>query len=367
MLPQHSLDTMKIRVTIQDVAEIAGVATSTVSRALSGDRGVGDETRSRIVRIAKEIGYQSSGAARSLRTSRSLTIAMLAPDLENPGNQAQVRAAISAAAARGYAVMVFDYSAGSAGGLSVIDRMRKSDIDGVLLGAVRLKVTAELLDLFGSEMAVEFGGDQEHPPEQGAFIVDGATWLDYETAACTLAGRRLFGMGHKHIAYVDWRDQSRLGRTRLDAFKACARASGLPESSVVLLRAGRKEEAVGLVQHLLANSPAPTALISGNGVMTPYVLEGVHSVNARIPDDLSFIACGDSPWHRAFQPPLSVIRRNSEAEAECMVDRLIARIEGRDVPQMDIQPTEFIDRASIAPAPMAGRVRSGADVPFQGV
>lgn len=351
MPPDHSSVNPRNRATIRNVAEIAGVSISTVSRALTGHRGVGDDTRSRVIGIAKEIGYKPSGAARSLRTSRSLTIAMLAPDLENPGNQAQVRAAISAAAAMGYAVMVFDYSAGSTGGLSVISRMRECDVDGILLGAARLKVTKELLDLLGSEMIVEFAGDQNEPPREGAFIVDTATWLHYETAACTLAGRRLFAMGHKQIAYVDWRDQSLLGRTRLEALRACAMSFGLAESSVTVLRAGKKEEAVGLVQHLLTGSPAPTALISGNGVMTPYVLEGIHSADSRIPEDLSFIACGDSPWHRAFQPPLSVIRRDGEAEAECMVERLIARIEGRKVPERNVQPTEFIDRASIASAP----------------
>lgn len=354
------------RSTIRDVAEIAGVSISTVSRALTGHRGVGDDTRSRVIGIAKEIGYQSSGAARSLRTSRSYTIALLAPDLENPGNQAQVRAAISTAAALGYAVMVFDYSASSNGGLSVINRMRECDVDGILLGAVRLKVTEELLDLLGSEMIVEFGGDQADPPREGAFIVDTATWLHYETAACTLAGRRLFTMGHTQFAYVDWRDQSRLGSTRLQAFRACAVSFGLPESSVTLLRAGKKEDAVGLVQHLLASTPAPTALISGNGVMTPYILEGIHSADTRIPEDLSFIACGDSPWHRAFQPALSVIRRDGEAEADCLVARLIARIEGREVPELNVQPTEFIDRASIAPAPVARPAHSLIDSAFSG-
>ncbi len=301
--------------------------------------------------IARKIGYQPSGAARSLRTSRSLTIAMLAPDLENPGNQAQVRAAISAAAARGYAIMVFDFSAGSAGGLSVINRMRECDVDGVLFGSARLKVSRELLDLIESEMIVEFAGDQDNPPPEGSFLVDGATWLDYDAAACTLAGRRLFGTGHRHIVYVDWYEQSRLGLIRLQAFRTCARSYDLPESSVSVLKVGKKEAAVGLVQHLLASSPAPTAIVSGNGVMTPYVLEGIHSANARIPDDLSFIACGDSPWHRAFQPPLSVIRRDSETEAQFMVERLIARIEGHDVPEFNAQPTEFIDRGSIAQAP----------------
>lgn len=352
----------KNRATIREVAELAGVSISTVSRALTGNRGVGEQTRARVVDIAKTVGYQPSGAARSLRTSRSMTIAMLAPDLENPGNQALVRTAVSVAAARGYSLMVFDYSAGSAGGLSVINRILESDVDGLLVGTVRLKVTRELLDLLNSGMLVESVGDSTRPHTEGAFISDNATWLHFDKAACTHAGRRLFAMGHTQVAFIDWAEQSLLGRVRLQAFRDCATASGLPETSVAIFKAGKKEEAIGLVQHLLVSSPAPTALISGNGVMTPYVLEGVHSANIRVPEDLSFVAFGDSPWHRAFQPSLSVIRRNTEAEAAGLVARLIARIEGYDVPDMEVYPTEFIDRASIAPPPTVNRSPAAKNV-----
>ncbi len=345
--------TPKNRATIREVAEIAGVSISTVSRALTGHRGVGDQTRSRVIEIAKKVGYQASGAARSLRTSRSLTIAMLAPDLENPGNQNEVRSVISTAAARGYSVMVFDYSAGSTGNFSVINRIRESDVDGVILGAARLKFTRELIDLIESGVPVESVGESTTPHVEGTFVVDNATWFHYDKAACTHAARRLFALGHQQVAYIDWRDQSLVGRTRFQAFREAAESHGLPATSVTLLRASKKEEAVGLVQHVLASSPPPTAIISGNGVMTPYILEGIHSAHARIPEDLSFLSFGDSPWHRAFQPSISVIRRPIEAEAAGMVERLLARIEGREIPEFEVQPTEFIDRASIAPPPKA--------------
>lgn len=339
------------RATIREVAELAGVSISTVSRAITGHRGVGDHTRARVIEIAKQVGYKPSSAARALRTSRSMTIAMLAPDLENPGNQSEVRTVISKAAARGYSVMVFDYSAGSTGNFSVINRIRENDVDGILLGAARLKFTRELIDLMKSGVPVESVGEPTADPVEGTFVVDSASWFHYDKAACTHAARRLFTLGHQKVAYIDWGDQSLVGRTRFQAFTECAAAHGLSSTAVTLLKATKKEEAVGLVQHALASSPPPTAIISGNGVMTPYTLEGIHSAHARIPDDLSFLAFGDSPWHRAFQPAISVIRRPIESEATNMVERLLARIEGREVPEFEIQPTEFIDRASIAPPP----------------
>ena len=350
---RSSKKTPKNRVTIREVAEIAGVSISTVSRGLTGHRGVGEQTRSRVISIANKVGYQASGAARSLRTSRSMNLAMLTPDLENPVIQLQMRAAISTAAARGYTVMIFELSAGSGSKRypSVIHRIRESDVDGLLLGAVRLPVTRELLDLLESGMPVESVGDSTKSYDDATFVVDNATWLQYEKAACTHAGRRLFSLGHQRVGIIGWRDESLLGRSRLQAFLECAQTFGLPETSITVLKAGKKEEAIGLVQHLLVGLTAPTALISASGVMTPYVLEGIHSARLRIPEDLSFVAFGDSPWHRGFQPALSVIRRDVEAEITVLVERLIARIEGSVPPELEFSPAEFIDRASIAPPP----------------
>lgn len=339
----------KGRATIVEVAAMAGVSISTVSRALSGHPGVGDQTRARVIDVAGKIGYQRNGAARSLRTARSMTLAMLAPDLENPDHLTQMRTVVNTAATHGYAVMVFDVSAGPIRGASVINRIRQGGVDGVILGAGRLEVTRELLDLLDSPMLVEFGGELADSFSEGTFVDDRAPWLPYERAACTHAGRRLFATGHEQVAYIGWRERSLLGRSRFQAFQECAIAQGLPETAITLATAAQRQEAVGLVQQLLASTPRPTALISGASILTPYVLEGVHSAGATIPEDLSFVAFGDSPWHRAFHPSLSVIRRNLEAEAGGMVERLIARIEGSEVPGFEVQPTEFIDRGSIAP------------------
>lgn len=347
----RSSKTQKSRVSIRDVAEIAGVSISTVSRALTGHRGVSDQTRSRIMSIANDVGYQASAAARSLRTSSSMTLAMLTPDLENPISQAQMRAAVCTAAIHGYSMIVFESSAGANQVLPVIQRIRESDVNGLLLGAVRLPVNQELLDLLDSGMVVESTVDPTRFDDDADFIVDHAAWLQYERAACTHAGRRLFGLGHQHVAYLGWRDQSLLGRSRLQAFVDCAAGAGLPATAIKVLQAGKKEDAFGLVQHVLANAPTPTALISASGLMTPYILEGIRSARVSIPEELSFLTFGDSPWHRAMQPALSVIRRDIEAEATGLVERLIARIEGREVPELEFSPTEFIDRGSIAAPP----------------
>jgi DNA-binding LacI/PurR family transcriptional regulator len=105
------------------------------------------------------------------------------------------------------------------------------------------------------------------------------------------------------------------------------------------------------MQELTARSDRPTAIVCANGLLTPYVLEGIHSAGLQIPRDISFLCFGDSAWHRGYSPPLSVIRHDYAAAANRSVERLIARIEGRDIPEISRRPSEFIARDSIARPP----------------
>ena len=71
-------------VTIKDIARIAGVSTSTVSRALSGSKELSEATRERIVKICNEQGYRVNALARSLIRSRTNVIGLIVPEVTNP-------------------------------------------------------------------------------------------------------------------------------------------------------------------------------------------------------------------------------------------------------------------------------------------
>jgi LacI family transcriptional regulator len=81
------------------------------------------------------------------------------------------------------------------------------------------------------------------------------------------------------------------------------------------------------------------------------VLEGIHSSGLRIPDDISFLCFGDSPWHRAYNPPLAVVHHDYAAAAQRSVRLLVARIEGKELPTPVRRPSEFLARNSLGPPP----------------
>ena len=93
-------------VTARDVAERAGVSTSTVSHVLNGTRIVSDELRTRVLEAAHDLGYEANAVARSLKTRRSHTIALITPDIGNPFFTSVVRGVEDVTGAAGYGLIL---------------------------------------------------------------------------------------------------------------------------------------------------------------------------------------------------------------------------------------------------------------------
>lgn len=344
--------------TIHDVARLAGVATSTVSRALAGEPRVSAATRERVRQVAHDLGYRPSRSAQSLRSAKTGTIGLLSPNLENPIAYDHLRATVRAAFDLGYTIFAADCQDSAEIQDSELARMSEYRVDGLILGRGNHRVTGTLLEVLSSRVPVEprlntddlrsaMGSLATPYPERAA--LDGT--------AATIGYRRLLELGHRRFALFTFSPGSRhLGQARTDALDEVLRDAGVGSEAVVTVSAGDPGECVAEVQYLAALRERPTAFISAMGRLTPYILEGIHSAGLRIPTDASFLCFGDSQWHKGYSPPISVIRHDYAAAARRTVERLVARIEGREVPEISHRPSEFVMRGSIGPAPIGKRM-----------
>lgn len=352
ILTSHDLQ-LPGRITIEEVAQTAGVAISTVSRALAGKKGVGEATRARIVETAAELGYRTSSAARALRTSRTHTLAYLAADLGSPNADRHLHSAINAAAEHGYSVIVIDVQ--GAAGSYLADKWQRHDanFDGLILGIGRFDVRQDLLGILHANMPMEpiFSLDDPEADTDGLVIPAYFDRRTLEIPAITLAVRRLISLGHQRITFITLnRYPAHIG-ARIQAIRDFVKEMGLDENTFSHYGVDQPAHAIGQIQQLMAPPAPSTAIISPGGGITHYILRGIASVQARIPEDVSFLVFDDSPWHRSFFPPLSVVRFDVKRVAINQVERLVARIEGKPIPEIVSTPSEFIERGSFAPAP----------------
>ena len=337
--------------TIHDVARNAGVATSTVSRALRGEPRVNAATRARIQRIAEDLGYSPSRSALSLRSLNTRTLGLVATNMDNPIAIDHLRATVRAAYGAGYAVLVADGQDAAEIQDAELARMLEYRIDGLILGRGVFPVTPNLIRLVAAGIPMEPDIDIEQLKcSLGRVITGYPERTELDSGPATLAYRRLVELGHRRFAMFV-RANSAFSDSRRATLEQEVSRHGGRGFEVTTVAITNTEDCIGQMQALAARSAPPTAIISARGSLTPHILEGMQHVGMQIPRDVSFMAFGDSAWHKGYSPPISVIRHDYVAAASRTMGRLVARIEGRPIPELPRHPSEFILRGSFGAPP----------------
>ena len=122
-------------VSIKDIAKAAGVSHSTVSRALADSSLVAEETKRRIRRLAKEMGYSPSAIARGLVTKRTYTVGLVVTTIADPFVSEVVRGIEETALDNGYSVILCDSNAEPQREITAVRTLREKRVDGIIVTA----------------------------------------------------------------------------------------------------------------------------------------------------------------------------------------------------------------------------------------
>ncbi|MCU1427733.1 MAG: periplasmic binding protein/LacI transcriptional regulator [Actinomycetia bacterium] len=330
-------------VDIRDVARAAGVSTATVSRALSGRGYASDDARRKVAAASRRLGYQPAAPGRSLRTTRSMTIGLLVPDLADPVYLPFLRGVEHAAQQHGYVVVVADARSSTTLERRQLDRLYAQRVDAlVLAGSPRDRAYLRRLQRAGLMVV-----DPEGP--NGPSDIRRTTEAHATTSLC----EHLADLGHSRIAYVTrGAPRGRTAQRRSRAVIDSCRKVGIA-AKPVLLGARREPDDVGDMLAGLVRSRKPvTAVVCGAHSLAPLLLRAKSAAGIHVPDECSFVTYGDSDWAAAYRPALSVVRRDLYARATAITTHLIAQLDGHDphVTDPDAHRVEFVPRDSVARA-----------------
>jgi DNA-binding LacI/PurR family transcriptional regulator len=337
-------DGMK-RPTIAEIAARAGVSTGAVSYALNGRPGVSADTRRRILRIADEIGWRPSVAARSLSGSRAHSVGLV---LARPADTLGVEpyfmrfiAGLEGELARhGIALLlqvVDDHSA-------AIEAIRlcwaERRVDGLVVTDLhtddtRIPVIEEL-----RIPAVLVGGPRSGTPVP-------AVWTD-DRAAVTAAVDYLVALGHRRIARVAGLPALEHTQVRVAAFRDAVRGHELGEPPV-LATDYSGEQGAQATRALLSRRDRPTAIMFDNDVMAAAALNVAQEMGVAVPDELSVVAGDDSQLCVLVRPALTALARDIQAYGRHTARVLMQAIDGQLPGSQPESATRLVVRASTAP------------------
>jgi LacI family transcriptional regulator len=321
------------RIGMQDVADRAGVALSSVSRVLSGHPDVSDVMRNRVLDAVAALGYERDLLAQGLRRGVSMTIGFVVGNISNPlfaeialGAERELRNA-------GYTMLLADSFADPALDQSNIRLLVQRRVDGLLLSVTDELATesAAVLDRANTP-AVLVDRDTSKLPVASAVLSDHASGIESATTT-------LINLGHRRIALVNGPADVRPARERAAALRrACHRHPGV--TAVVRNGTFTREHGESATTALFNERDLPTAIIAGSNQILVGVLRVLRAKGLSVPRDLSLVTCDDVPLSEFLEPPLATISRDPEEMGRVAAVLLLEQIRGQK-PRSVTLPTGF--------------------------
>ncbi len=334
--PQESLARPEKAPTIRDVAELAGVATSTVSRALSNPDRVNRRTRERIVEAAAQLNYVPSSQAQGLSNGRTNAIAVLVPDITNPFYFDIIRGAQHQLKAAGYTQLLVDTEESSEMELEALHRMRSAD--GFILAASRL-TDAQLAEASKTQPLVTI--NRASTP---TVVID-------TPSAVAQALEHLASLGHRRVCYVSGPPTSWSNQKRWEVFEEESTLRGMETYRVGPYA---PKTTSGAAAADAVTRTGASACVVFNDLLAIGMLQRLRERGIRVPEDISVIGCDDIFGADFCNPPLTTIASPIEQAGRVAVTMLLSQLNpvpGATIRQRAVMPTHLSIRASTGPAP----------------
>lgn len=317
--------------TIYDIAELAGVNPSTVSRALNKPGRINAQTEAKIREAAKQLNYRANPMARSLPTGRTKMLAVIVADITNPMFFDAVRGAEKAAAVHGYTTVIAESQESSAKEMTAVERIIPS-VDGVVLATTRL-TDAEIQDLAKIRPIVLMNrrceGVPDVVPDVNAGIVE--------------AIKHLKDQGHTQLAYVSGPERAWMSSHRWELILDAALDAGL---NVVEIGPNDPTFQGGKDSFKLVRASGATAVISYNDLLGIGLMRSAQDSGLSVPGDLSIVGFDDIFGAELTTPALTTIKSPLEQAGELAVASLLSILDGEEPAEVEGLFTNFLLRGS---------------------
>ncbi len=323
--------------TIRDVARLAQVSISTVSLALNEPERVSAETRARVDKAAREVGYTANPVAKSLKRGRSQLIGMVVSDITNPFFGKLLLEVERSAMDAGFMVVVADTAGKQETERAILRHLSGQLVAGIILSPCglyqgeadhiqRLGMPFVLFDHAIEGVSSDFVGTDNH-------------------LASAMLTEHLIRLGHRRIAYIGGIEGVYTSVGRKAGYADTLRASGIPVDPALIADGRYQGEAAYEIamRFLTMSSDRPTALLCASNVMALGALQACNDLSVVCPDEVSLAGIDDVPWSSVIRPRITMAVQPVKEMALAASRLLMARI---GAPDVSVIPFERVVLAS---------------------
>jgi LacI family transcriptional regulator len=332
---------------MREVADLADVAISSVSRVLSGHPDVSADMRERVLDAVNQLEYEPDFLAQSLRRGATLSVGYVVGDISNPLIATITSGAESVLRQAGYSMLLMNSENDPELDAAHIRFFQARRVDGMILSLAseRQRETLEVLAQVDVPVIMV---DRDVDAQLDASIVRN----DHKTGM-RAAVDHLLDLGHRRIVLITGGLDLWPVRERIAGVTEAVSARGVPDETSSLVGSLSAEHGERSTEQVLAMNPRPTAIIAGGNQVLAGCIRSLHRHGIRIPDDISLVTCDEVDLSELHAPPIASIARDTLRLGNTAAELLLERINGGE-PRTVLLPTTF------TPRPSCGPVRAGA-------
>ena len=295
---------MQEKLTIQDIARLAGVSKATVSRVLNRNPAVSAETSERVMRIVQEYNFVPNATATGLAGGKTRLVGVLAPPLTWAGISEMLLGVAGYIEHTPYEIVLYSISF-SRNHSDILDRILSMRMISGLLAILPGALSRHLIERFHQGLPLVMIDDQEKPVD--------IPWvgIDNITGAST-ATQHLLDLGHRRIAYIQGPQNYICAIERYQGYIQALQQAGITPDPALVFQ-GRFDVVSGRecasALFSLDRVAWPSAIFAANDQMAYGVLEVAEERGIRVPEDISLIGFDDNPLSSHLRPALTTIRQ----------------------------------------------------------
>jgi LacI family transcriptional regulator len=334
-------------VTLEDVARVAGVHYSTVSRALDPAKAwrVGASTRRHVETVALEMGYRRHMGASGLKRGRTHTVGVIVADLGNPFISPVLRGLANRLDEADLMPLITETQDDPARLSRVLNHVLERRVDAVVVGAARLGNAPILMDIARRRIPLLLF--DRNVPQTGL----PSCTHDHRQGG-SLAAAHLLDLGHRRLAQLRGPADVSSFVDRGRGFSAAVTAAGAAETELPDV-ASKPSLAEGYrLARLLLGRPGrlPTAIFAHNDLMALGALDALTEAGLRCPGDVSVMGYNDSPHVDRVTPPLTTVRLHGQELGRLVGEMAVTALQSPgQIPVSLTLPPSMIIRESTAP------------------
>ena len=318
----------KRKITIKDIARMANVSHTTVSRALNNKSRIKNETKEKILTIASELNYQPNFIARSLVMRRTKTLGLVITTIVNPFYMDLAHGIERTAIGLGYNIILCCTHSDSSIEKQYIDMLRSKGVDGIIFTSAHMD-DENIVRLAEEGFPIILVNRRTYHP----IVKERVDYVGVDNMrGGFLAVEHLIKLGHQRIGMIGGSLESSVGFERLEGGKKALQTYGLQENDVYFLEGNfLKESGYRGGKRFLKMAEPPTAIFATNDYMALGTYEAILEEGFKVPEEIAIVGFNDIEFAAMKGIELTTIGQKKYEMGAHAVKTLVERIDGKKV------------------------------------